>query len=88
MGDAVKATENPQKKSFFKGLKSEFKKIVWPDKKTLTKETTAVVVISVISAYENRHKNHKSKKGKCVHILRHKYTYNEEKHKQKLSSGI
>ncbi len=48
MGDAVKATENPQKKSFFKGLKSEFKKIVWPDKKTLTKETTAVVVISVI----------------------------------------
>ena len=48
MGDAVKATENPQKKSFFKGLKSEFKKIIWPDKKTLTKETTAVVVISVI----------------------------------------
>ena len=48
MGDAVKATENPEKKSFFKGLKSEFKKIVWPDRKKLTKETTAVVIISVI----------------------------------------
>ena len=48
MGDAVKATENPQKKSFFKGLKSEFKKIVWPDRKKLTKETTAVFIISVI----------------------------------------
>ncbi len=48
MGDTVKATENPQKKSFFKGLKSEFKKIVWPDKESLTKQTTAVVIITVL----------------------------------------
>ena len=48
MGDTVKTTENPQKNNFFKGLKSEFKKIVWPDKESLTKQTTAVVVISVI----------------------------------------
>ena len=32
---APKKTEKPQKKSWFKGLKAEFKKIIWPDKKTL-----------------------------------------------------
>ncbi len=36
------------KKGFFKGLKSEFKKISWPGKSTLVKETVAVVVYSVI----------------------------------------
>ncbi len=38
----------PAKKSWFKGIRSEFKKITWPDKKTLGKETFAVVVISVL----------------------------------------
>ena len=37
-----------QKKIWFKGLKSEFKKIVWPDKNTLAKQTTAVVAVSVV----------------------------------------
>lgn len=37
-----------QKKSWFKGLKAEFKKIVWPDKNTLAKQTTAVVAVSVV----------------------------------------
>ena len=32
-----------QKKSWFKGLQAEFKKVIWPDKNTLTKQTTAVV---------------------------------------------
>ena len=36
-----------QKKSWFKGLKAEFKKIIWPDKKTLAKQTAAVVTVSV-----------------------------------------
>lgn len=40
--------EKTQKKSKFKELKSEFKKIIWPDKMTLAKQTGAVVVISVI----------------------------------------
>lgn len=31
-----------------KGLKSEYSKIVWENKETTTKQTTAVVVISVI----------------------------------------
>lgn len=33
---------------FFKALKTEFKRIVWPDKDTIVKETTAVVVVTVI----------------------------------------
>ena len=36
------------KKSWFKGLKAEFKKIIWTDKKTLGKQTVAVVVISSV----------------------------------------
>ena len=45
MGD----TAAPKKKEgFFAGVKKEFKKIVWPDKPTLFKESAAVVVVSVI----------------------------------------
>ena len=39
--------EKAKKKSWFKGLKAEFKKIIWPDKKTLVKQTVAVIVCSV-----------------------------------------
>ena len=57
----VKATEAPAKKeksakkdkapkkSWLKGLKSEFKKIMWPDKNTLLKQTVAVVSITAIA---------------------------------------
>ena len=37
-----------QKKSWFKGLQAEFKKVIWPDKKTLAKQTVAVVSVTVI----------------------------------------
>ena len=37
-----------KKPSFFKGVKAEFKKITWPDKKILTKKTIAVVVVSLL----------------------------------------
>lgn len=47
MGEAVK-TEKKKKVSFFKGLKAEFKKIIWPDKDSLIKQTIAVVLISVV----------------------------------------
>ena len=40
--------EKPKKKSWFKGLKAEFKKIIWPDKKTLAKQTVAVIACSVL----------------------------------------
>ncbi len=43
----VKA-EKAKKPSWFKGLKAEFKKIIWPDKKTLVKQTVAVIVCTVV----------------------------------------
>ena len=46
MGETV-SNEKAPKKDFIKGLKAEFKKIIWPDKKTLTKQTIAVVARSV-----------------------------------------
>ncbi len=56
MGDSVekKAEKKSEKKqasskpSFFKGVKSEFKKIVWPDKHSTFKQSVAVVSISVV----------------------------------------
>ena len=44
----AETTEKKQKKSWFKGLKGEFKKSIWPDKKTLAKQTVAVTVFSVV----------------------------------------
>ena len=44
MGENTKT----QEKSWFKGLQAEFKKVIWPDKKTLARQTTAVVAVSVI----------------------------------------
>ena len=41
-------SEKTQKKSWFKGLKREFKKIIWPDKMTVAQQTAAVVSVSVI----------------------------------------
>ncbi len=35
-------------KSFFTGVKAEFGKIIWPTKDDIIKQTTAVVVVSVI----------------------------------------
>ena len=37
-----------RKTSWFKSLRGEFKKIIWPDKKTLAKQTVAVTVFSVV----------------------------------------
>jgi preprotein translocase subunit SecE len=49
MGDSAK-TDKTVKQGFFKGVKAEFKKISWPDKNSLTKQSIAVVVISVCLA--------------------------------------
>ena len=46
MGD----TQKTQKTSWIKGVKAEFKKIVWPDQKSLTRQTIAVVSVSVALA--------------------------------------
>ena len=43
-----KKQEAPVKKtSLFKGVKAEFKKIIWPSKETVAKETGAVVFFGV-----------------------------------------
>ena len=47
MGETAVKTEKAPKKSWFKGLKAEFKKIIWRDKKSLTRQTIAVVTTSV-----------------------------------------
>ena len=47
----TKTTETtPKKKGFFKGLKAEFGRIIWPDKDTVWKESAAVLAVSVILA--------------------------------------
>lgn len=33
---------------FFDGVKAEFKKIIWPDKDTLLKQSVAVVAVSIV----------------------------------------
>jgi preprotein translocase subunit SecE len=49
MGDMANSTSGKAtKKSWFKGLKSEFKKIVWPDRENLVKQSTAVIIVTVI----------------------------------------
>ena len=54
MGDSVKTDKAPKKEQaskmsiFFKGVKAEFKKISWPDKNQLFKQSVAVVCISVV----------------------------------------
>ncbi len=46
--DEPKKTGNVENGGRIQKLKSEFKKIIWPDKNTVIKETTAVVVVTVI----------------------------------------
>ena len=48
--NTTKTAVKAPKKSWFKGMKSEFKKIIWPDKATLGKESVAVIVISAVLA--------------------------------------
>lgn len=42
--------ENKNKKSFFKGLKAELKKVNWPTPKQLVNNTVAVITIVLITA--------------------------------------
>ena len=44
----AKTATASKKKSRLQGLKAEFRRIIWPDKETITKEATAVVVSTVI----------------------------------------
>ena len=55
MQDKPQKESSPKKNSggkkkggMFQGLKAEFHRIVWPDKDTIIKETTAVVISTII----------------------------------------
>jgi preprotein translocase subunit SecE len=50
MGETEKTKKAP-KTSWFDGISAEFKKIVWPDKKSLVRQTIAVVVVSVVLGF-------------------------------------
>ena len=41
-------SDKASKRTWFDGLKAEFRKIIWPSRDDIQKETTAVVVVSVI----------------------------------------
>ena len=43
-------TEDKNKTSFFKGVQTEFKKITWPTRPQLFKETVAVTVVTLLLA--------------------------------------
>lgn len=45
MSDGTKKTGL---KNWYQGLQSEFKKISWPDRDTLTRETVTVTIVAVV----------------------------------------
>lgn len=45
MGDSAEKQKRP---GFFSGMKAEFKKIIWPDRRETLKQSVAVVAISVV----------------------------------------
>ncbi|MEI3245147.1 MAG: preprotein translocase subunit SecE [Lachnospiraceae bacterium] len=44
----TESAKSSKKKNWFAGLKTEFKKIIWADNKTLAKQTSVVVVVTAI----------------------------------------
>ena len=49
MGDVANTSaEKTEKKSFFTSVKAEFKKIVWPNKESLLKQSVSVIVASIV----------------------------------------
>lgn len=47
MGDSANTDKMPKIK-FFDGVKAEFKKISWPDKQSLLKQSIAVISVSLV----------------------------------------
>lgn len=48
MGETSSSKNQSKLGGFFNGLSVEFKKIIWPDKMTLLKQTVTVTVASVV----------------------------------------
>ena len=47
MGENDKAG-SAQKESWLNGVKAEFSKIIWPSKESLARQTTAVIIVSLV----------------------------------------
>ena len=45
---AENTVEKKEKGHFFKNLKLEFKKIIWPEKKSVAKQAVMIIVVTVI----------------------------------------
>ena len=50
MEEIKKTGADSKPASFWKGVRAEFSKIIWPTKETLTKQSIAVVAITVVTA--------------------------------------
>jgi preprotein translocase subunit SecE len=49
MGDVANTSaEKTEKKGFFRSVKAEYKKIVWPNKESLLKQSVSVIVASIV----------------------------------------
>lgn len=48
MGETSSNKKQSKLGNFFNGLSIEFKKVIWPDKTTLLKQTVTVTVASVV----------------------------------------
>ncbi|MBR3367465.1 MAG: preprotein translocase subunit SecE [Lachnospiraceae bacterium] len=49
-GNEKTAAKESKIGSFFKGVRTEFRKIIWPDRDTLIKQLVAVLCVTVIAA--------------------------------------
>ena len=47
-GKSSASAKKEQKRGFWKGVRSEWRKILWPNREELAKETVLVVLISVV----------------------------------------
>ncbi len=41
-------SDKKEKKGFFENLKNEFKKIIWPDKRSAARQTVLIIVTTII----------------------------------------
>ncbi len=48
MGETNNSQNQSKPISFFEGVKAEFKKVIWPDKMEIVKQTITVSVVSIV----------------------------------------
>ncbi len=48
MGSTAKSGKALKISEFWKGVKAEFKKVIWPDKNDLLKQSIAVTAVSIV----------------------------------------